>query len=135
MPQGNDNFEILRASAGSGKTFRLVLTYLECALRYDDPRYFRRILALTFTNKAAYEMKSRVLEDLKKLVDGESDKLERLEQRLKESPEEIRRRALLVQQAMLHNYSEISIMTIDKFINRLVKSVRDLAIEQDYRLN
>ena len=135
MPEGNNNFEILRASAGSGKTFRLVLTYLECALRYDDPRYFRRILALTFTNKAAHEMKSRVLEDLKKLVDCNSDKLDRLVERLNESPEEIRRRASLVQQAMLHNYSEISIMTIDKFINRLVKSfARDLAIEQDYRV-
>ena len=135
MPEGNKNFEIVRASAGSGKTFKLVLTYLECALRYDDPRYFRRILALTFTNKAAYEMKSRVLEDLNALVEGKSDKLEALKDALGESPEEITRRAAQVQQTMLHNYSDISIMTIDKFINRLVKSfARDLAIDQDYRV-
>lgn len=135
MLEGNKNFEIVRASAGSGKTFKLVLTYLECALMYEDPKYFRRILALTFTNKAAYEMKSRVLEDLKSLVEGKSDKIEDLVKRLSLSESEITRRASLVQQAMLHNYSEISVMTIDKFINRLVKSfARDLAIEQDYRV-
>lgn len=135
MLEGNKNFEIVRASAGSGKTFKLVLTYLECALKYEDPRYFRRILALTFTNKAAYEMKSRILEDLKKLVEGKSDKIKDLEDSLKIEQSEIIRRASLVQQAMLHNYSDISVMTIDKFINRLVKSfARDLAIEQDYKV-
>ena len=122
MPEGNKNFEIVRASAGSGKTFKLVLTYLECALRYDDPRYFRRILALTFTNKAAYEMKSRVLEDLNALVEGKSDKLEALKDALGESPEEITRRAAQVQQTMLHNYSDISISKMMNFVEHIVTS-------------
>ena len=70
MSHKEGNFVILRASAGSGKTHRLVLMYLECALKYDDPKSFRRILALTFTNKAAAEMKTRILDDLENLVSG-----------------------------------------------------------------
>jgi len=57
-------FFIVRASAGSGKTFRLVQDYLTCCLRHDDAHYFRRILAITFTNKAAQEMKDRIMKDV-----------------------------------------------------------------------
>jgi len=129
------NFEIVRASAGSGKTFRLVLRYLECALRYDNPKYFGRILALTFTNKAAAEMKSRILSDLKDLVEGKSDKIEELSSNLKLSQPELIRRAIILHKEMLHRYSDIAVMTIDSFVNRLVRSfARDLAIEQDYRI-
>lgn len=135
MIQRGKNFEIVRASAGSGKTYRLVLMYLECALQYEDPRSFRRILALTFTNKAAAEMKSRILEDLEKLSLGESDKLSMLSELLSLSPIQVKHRSALLHKEMLHRYSDISVMTIDKFINRLVKSfARDLALEQDYRI-
>ena len=57
-------FFIVRASAGSGKTFRLVQDYLICCLRHDDAHYVRRILAITFTNKAAQEMKDRIMQDV-----------------------------------------------------------------------
>ena len=57
-------FRVMRASAGSGKTFRLVEAYLGCCLGSGDPLHFRRILALTFTNKAAQEMKDRVVSEL-----------------------------------------------------------------------
>jgi ATP-dependent exoDNAse (exonuclease V) beta subunit len=135
MSSSNKNFEIIRASAGSGKTYRLVLRYLECALGYDEPRGFRRILALTFTNKAAAEMKSRVLEDLRELALGESDKLSELSDLLKLSEEAVVKKAELLHKEMLHRYGDISVMTIDRFVNRLVKSfARDLAIEQDYRI-
>ena len=46
---------IYKASAGSGKTFRLVVEYLKLVLA--DPQAFRHILAVTFTNKATAEMK------------------------------------------------------------------------------
>ena len=59
------NFFIYRSSAGSGKTYALVLAYIKLALLGDEqvfkPNYFRHILAITFTNKAASEMKKRVL--------------------------------------------------------------------------
>lgn len=135
MTQRGKNFEIVRASAGSGKTYRLVLMYLECALQYEDPRSFRRILALTFTNKAAAEMKSRILKDLENLSSGESDKLSKLSELLSLSPAQVVYRSALLHKEMLHRYSDISVMTIDKFVNKLVKSfARDLALEQDYRI-
>ncbi|HIC13006.1 MAG TPA: RecB-like helicase [Sulfurimonas sp.] len=52
------------ASAGSGKTFMLVVRYLSLLFRGSDPT---KILALTFTNKAAHEMQERVVETLEEL--------------------------------------------------------------------
>ena len=67
MPTG---FRVLRASAGSGKTFKLVEAYLSCCLGSNVPLPFRRILALTFTNKAAQEMKTRVVQELELLAEA-----------------------------------------------------------------
>ena len=55
------NFEIYSASAGSGKTFTLAKTYLQKILADRNEDSFKKILALTFTNKACEEMKSRIL--------------------------------------------------------------------------
>jgi ATP-dependent exoDNAse (exonuclease V) beta subunit len=60
------SFVVYKSSAGSGKTFTLVREYLRLSL-HDERRLsynFRRILAVTFTNKAAAEMKSRVIDAL-----------------------------------------------------------------------
>ena len=54
-------FEIINASAGSGKTFALAERVLTKILKSQDDDYFKRILALTFTNKAAQEMNERVM--------------------------------------------------------------------------
>ncbi|CAN5437708.1 hypothetical protein BH10BAC1_BH10BAC1_20800 [soil metagenome] len=53
------NFTIYKSSAGSGKTFTLVKEYLALALNdpSEQPQAYRHILAVTFTNKAAAEMK------------------------------------------------------------------------------
>ena len=135
MESTSKNFEVVRASAGSGKTYRLVLRYLECALAYGDQKAFSRILALTFTNKAAAEMKDRILEDLKNLADGGGDKLSELKTNLKLSEEVLISRAKSLHKEMLHRYSDISVMTIDSFVNRLVRTfARDLALEQDFRI-
>ena len=55
---------IVKASAGSGKTFKLAKTYIELLLRSEDRYAYRHILAVTFTNKATGEMKNRVLKEL-----------------------------------------------------------------------
>jgi superfamily I DNA/RNA helicase len=60
-----------RASAGSGKTYQLVLEYLSLALKSGRNDNFKHILAITFTNKAAAEMKERILSSLKALSKGE----------------------------------------------------------------
>jgi hypothetical protein len=57
-------FSIYDASAGSGKTYTLVKEYLKIILLSKKPDAYRNILAITFTNKAVHEMKSRVVESL-----------------------------------------------------------------------
>ena len=71
-------FLIIRASAGSGKTFRLVQEYLMCCLGATEPDYFRRILAITFTRNAAMEMRERILSGIDEVAQGEGDFTRRL---------------------------------------------------------
>ena len=59
---------ILSASAGSGKTYQLALKYVCDIVRH--PEKFRNILAVTFTNKATEEMKSRILREIDTLASG-----------------------------------------------------------------
>ena len=130
-------FEVVRASAGSGKTYRLVSRYLACCLVHDDPRAFRHVLALTFTNKAAWEMKERILSDLAKVGTGTASEnfLSELADQTNLSEEVLARRARALRATMLHRYGEMAVMTLDSFTNRLVKSfARDLALDQDYRI-
>ena len=65
--QEHKPFKLFNASAGSGKTFTLVKEYLKLILLSKNPYKFQQILAITFTNKAAGEMKERVIENLKKV--------------------------------------------------------------------
>ena len=70
----NKNLHIYRSSAGSGKTYSLVRNYISIALIGNattfNSRYFRHIIAITFTNKAAAEMKERVLSCISDLAKG-----------------------------------------------------------------
>ncbi|MFP4065053.1 MAG: UvrD-helicase domain-containing protein, partial [Bacteroidales bacterium] len=56
------NFHVYKSSAGSGKTYTLVREYLKIVL--NDPGAVRHILAITFTNAAAAEMKERIIDGL-----------------------------------------------------------------------
>ena len=56
------NYTIYNASAGSGKTYSLVKAYLRIILGSKQPDLFRQLLAITFTNKAVFEMKNRIIE-------------------------------------------------------------------------
>ena len=56
--------KIIKASAGSGKTYSLSHTYIDYLLGSGDPWGYRHLLAVTFTNKATAEMKARILKDL-----------------------------------------------------------------------
>ena len=49
---------VYKASAGSGKTFTLTIEYIKMLI--NNPMSYRNILAVTFTNKATDEMKSRM---------------------------------------------------------------------------
>ena len=65
MKQNLTSIEIISASAGSGKTYTLVFHFLKTLLSKPTADTFRKMIALTFTNKAVFEMKSRILKSLK----------------------------------------------------------------------
>jgi ATP-dependent exoDNAse (exonuclease V) beta subunit len=134
--------KVLKSSAGSGKTYALVREYLRLALSSGtQPGYYRHILAITFTNAAAGEMKERVLSALNAMgSEAPTDRrtasmLIDLALDLGISQEEVRARALGVHDHMLHHYSSITISTIDSFSHRLVRSfARDLFISHDFEV-
>ena len=134
------SFQIYQSSAGSGKTFTLVKEYLKIVIR--NPEKFRHVLAVTFTNKAANEMKERVLKKLKVLSDpNKQQKLSddpMLESLLEETGLDnntIAGRAGMVLKLILHNYSEFSVGTIDSFMYRVIRTFAyDLQIPLNFEV-
>ncbi len=113
--------KVIRASAGSGKTYRITADYLRLLFRY--PRNYRHILAVTFTNKATEEMKSRVISELYKLSRGEhSSYAAHLLKEFNLLPIEMQEKAGFILNNILHNYSRFTITTIDSFFQRIIKS-------------
>ncbi|EMR01790.1 UvrD-helicase domain-containing protein [Cesiribacter andamanensis] len=114
-------FKIYRSSAGSGKTYALTREYLSLALQ--SPDYFRSILAVTFTNKATQEMKSRIIETLHELASGQPHSMR---QALMEATglegAALTQRATEVLSSILHNYAHFSVSTIDSFFQRIIRS-------------
>lgn len=118
--------EIYEASAGTGKTYRITVTYLSIALGTVDsfnPKAFTRILGVTFTNKATEEMKRRILDTLRSLAAGQpSSYLDDLEQVTGLSKAVICQRAGIVQSHILHQYARFAITTLDAFFQRVIRA-------------
>ncbi len=114
---------ILKASAGSGKTFRLAKTYISLLLDSEDRYAYRHILAVTFTNKATAEMKGRILKELYILArtPEESGYFEDFRTRYGDAAK-IGRKAERILQDILHDYSAFSISTIDRFFQQTLKA-------------
>lgn len=137
---------IFSASAGSGKTFSLVQTYLKLTLtKKDGPQTFNKVMAMTFTNKAAWEMKARIIEALSLLsskVDSQTSLYKKQEELLKITAantglnmEEVREKAGTLLSTILHNYEGFSISTIDKFSLRLIRTFsKELDIKDDFEV-
>lgn len=129
---------VYRAAAGSGKTFTLVREYLRLALGAREVNGFRRILAITFTNKAAGEMKSRVLNALAAMAGKSDDRrfdgmAAQLRNTLGFDEATLQSRAEQVLSAMLHQYQQLSIGTIDSFVARLARQfARELLLDQQF---
>ena len=125
---------IYKASAGSGKTFTLAFEYLLHLIR--DPYAFRRILAVTFTNKATGEMKSRIVNELNNLANGNpSPYLDDLVERSSFSSGVVRERAQLALNLLLNDFSRFSVETIDKFFNRVLQSfTREIGLQTGFNL-
>jgi ATP-dependent exoDNAse (exonuclease V) beta subunit len=119
------NFIVYKSSAGSGKTFTLVKEYLKIALANKNnlSKAYKGILAITFTNKAASEMKWRIIKALKEISSESNDMLASLiAKELVISKPDLRERAEIVLTDILHNYSDFSIGTIDSFTHRIIRT-------------
>lgn len=125
---------IYKASAGSGKTFRLSLEYLK--LLFLSPLNYKRILAVTFTNKATAEMKNRILSELNKLAKGEkSGYREILKNDLNLNDTLLQQKANESLALLLHDFSKFSVSTIDKFFQKIIRSfTRETGIQPGYSI-
>lgn len=114
----------MTASAGSGKTYSLVLKYIRLLLCNRDRYTYRRILAVTFTNKATDEMKARILMELHHLATSPEDSPYRLEFIPSFFPddESMSLKARTVLHDILHDYSAFSVSTIDKFFQQTLRA-------------
>lgn len=137
-------YTVINASAGSGKTYTLVQRLLMlCLVNPSEPDAVRHIIALTFTNKAANEMKERILQWLGKFTAENYvqcqellDIQEKFRQQGKNIPiDELHRRSQAVLDYILHHYSMLNIGTIDKFNSKLVRSFSyELGLAQNFNL-
>lgn len=116
---------VVEASAGSGKTYSLARRYVQLLLNprlAQDQVLLRNILAITFTNKAAYAMKARILEFLKKIALGVMLQREETEilQPIGLSAAQAQPRAVQIMDELIHRYNFFQVQTIDSFINALL---------------
>lgn len=122
----SSSYTIYNASAGAGKTFTLVKNFLSILLQNDSVESVRSIVAVTFTNKAANEMKTRILSWLKDFSDEKNYQsnivLQQISQELNIDIYLLHQRSYRALSYILHHYSLFSISTIDKFNLRLMKA-------------
>ncbi len=115
--------QVLKASAGSGKTFRLAKQYITLLLQ-GDPQAYRHILAVTFTNKATGEMKQRILKELDQLArePEKSDYFKDFVPGLLPNASALQSCAKQRLAALLHDYSAFAVSTIDRFFQQTLKA-------------
>jgi ATP-dependent exoDNAse (exonuclease V) beta subunit len=135
------SFAIYDASAGSGKTYALVKEYLKIILTSKKDDAYRNILAITFTNKAVHEMKSRIVGSLSEFVKEEpSSKAEVLMMDLvtetKLSREKIKTKSKQIIKHIIHNYAAFDISTIDKFTHKVIRAfAHDLNLPMTFEVS
>lgn len=140
MPQNTSPFQIYNASAGSGKTYTLTRTYLSLLFSSQDSLRFRNILAITFTNKAVGELKSRILNALMAFgEDAPGEKFlplfEDLRTQLGISASELQRKSRHILRLILHNYAYFDVSTIDTFNHRILRTFsRELGLSAGFEV-
>ncbi|MCK5581665.1 MAG: UvrD-helicase domain-containing protein [Candidatus Omnitrophica bacterium] len=116
---------VVEASAGSGKTYALAKRYVQLLLNpalHHEHIPIRNILAITFTNKAAFEMKARILDFLKRLAFQEisQEEAQGIFGPVGIDYAEASQKAYRIMDILIHNYNFFQVQTIDKFINALL---------------
>lgn len=147
---------IYKASAGSGKTFQLALYYLKMVLGVKEPgaerhrlnpnlltdapsRSHRGILAITFTNKATEEMKTRIVESLNTIAHAKSpDDHKYIEELIDEfgcTFEELQKAAGRAMVSLLLDFTFFNVSTIDSFFQTVLRTfARELGVQGDYNI-
>lgn len=137
MNTNNKPFILYKASAGSGKTYTLIREFLSLCLKNNET-YYKEILAVTFTNKAANEMKAKILNNLKDIIENVNDDLDMLKDLHKETDltfEEIREKSKKLFVNIIHNYSDFNISTIDSFVQQVSRSfAKELNLPSQYKV-
>ncbi|MGM8362313.1 UvrD-helicase domain-containing protein [Flavobacterium sp. ARAG 55.4] len=126
------SFSIYDASAGSGKTYTLVKEYLKIILTSPKNDAYRNILAITFTNKAVHEMKSRIVGSLSEFAKDEPSKKaldlmldlvhDTKDWETKLSLVQIKIKSQQIIKHIIHNYAAFDISTIDKFTHKVIRA-------------
>ncbi len=114
---------VYKSSAGSGKTTTLVTAYLK--LCFKNPEGFKHILAITFTNKAAKEMKARILETLKTISADKWKKDQRIEDLFHAtglSENGFTQTARQILSLIIHRFDDFSVSTIDAFVHKIIRT-------------
>lgn len=128
------NLHVYKASAGSGKTHRLTAEYL--CLLFSSPYAYKHILAVTFTNKATDEMKTRIIDELANLAAGhKSPYITLLSGEYGLNEMQVRKEARDVLVRILHDYSSFSVSTIDKFFQQTMRAfTREIGLGGGYNV-
>lgn len=128
---------VYKASAGSGKTFILASEYITLVVK--NPQDYRSILAVTFTNKATQEMKTRILSQLYGIAHSLPDSEAYYEQvRMKTgfSEQTIRENAAKALSLLTHHYNEFRVQTIDAFFQSVLRNLaRELNLTANLRVD
>ena len=134
-------FTIFDASAGSGKTYTLTKEYLKILLLASNDDAYKKILAITFTNKAVNEMKARIVTSLYEFSsDTTSEKamelLKEIAVETKLSPAKIKEKAKAIIKNIIHNYASFAISTIDKFTHKVIRTfAQDLQLPPNFEVS
>ncbi len=120
-------FSIYNASAGSGKTYMLVKEYLKIVLLAHADDAYRKILAITFTNKAVEEMKGRIIFNLSDFSKDEPTEkgaalMKILSQETGLSIATIKDKSKAIIKNIIHNYASFDISTIDRFTHKVIRA-------------
>jgi len=114
---------VLKASAGSGKTYSLTERFVQFLLSGNIPQnHLRNILAITFSNNAAKEMKERILSWFKDIYFKDPEKIKELSEIVSLKKEHLAEKAGAAIDEILKNYTEFQVKTIDSFMTSIYKA-------------
>ncbi len=135
------SFSIYNASAGSGKTYTLSKEYIKILLKSSSNEAYRKILAITFTNKAVEEMKTRIIFYLLEFSKEDTslkafDLLQDISDETSLSIGTIKEKSKGIIKSIIHNYTAFDISTIDKFTLKIIRSFsHELNIPLDFDIS